>query len=742
MKYFLDKKSSIGFYAALLVLCIIIIFTFISISQLIKSKNQEETAQSILLSLQKINTDVIEADLAQQGYLNTGDSEYVLPYQKSKSELKDEFTNLQQLLSNESEELPDVVKLEALINKKISLINKDLEFPNSGKTEALQKSLSKKIDNGLTHNIRNEIDRLTLLANARLIRKSKELENNSRNIKYILTFGGTCSVLIILFAAYFLQRDNTELKEIEKTLSTEKDKFSKAFNSSPVGILITTLENDKIIDVNEIFLRKLNLLRDNVIGKTLSELEFTRFFDVNEIKKVIGENSGIHNEEFNFTTADGENRLALVSTDFIDIGNEKCVIATAIDVTEMRDAEKALTESELRYRSLISVLEEGIIFYNKEGQIISANPSAASILGQSEEELLKKGSFDKDWEMIHEDFSKFQVDEFPINISLRHGKACSLTVMGFTNKDNKIIWISVNSRPILNEQGEVSAGVISFRDITIRKESEHEVQQYLKELQNSKIEVEQKASELSKANEMLKVSEEKLIELNASKDKLFSIISHDLRSPFDSILGFSSIIVDEYDELTDPEIRAYSENIYTSSKHLLSLLDNLLQWSRLQSGRLKYSPEKLRLRDEIQSVIKLMSGNAVKKNINLITDAGEDIFVNADDNMLHSILQNLISNAIKFTNPQGIVKIIGRKNLTHAEIEISDNGIGMEEETVKNLFKIDKNTIRYGTSKEKGNGLGLVLCKELIEKNGGAISVFSEKDKGTKFIFNLPLSES
>jgi signal transduction histidine kinase len=227
----------------------------------------------------------------------------------------------------------------------------------------------------------------------------------------------------------------------------------------------------------------------------------------------------------------------------------------------------------------------------------------------------------------------------------------------------------------------------------------------------------------------------KTTQLMETKEKLFSIVAHDLKSSFNSILGFSELLLENNSSDTELSIE-YLNIINSSARNTMDLLDNLLNWAASQTGQLEFRPEKIQLKKISSEVCELLSSNSKVKNIILNDYVSEDILVDADANMLRTILRNLILNAIKFTGLNGQVDIIAFRNNDHVEIIISDNGIGMSEENLAKIFNINYST--HGTSHEKGTGLGLMLCKDFIERHGGHITVQSELNKGSKFTFILP----
>lgn len=241
----------------------------------------------------------------------------------------------------------------------------------------------------------------------------------------------------------------------------------------------------------------------------------------------------------------------------------------------------------------------------------------------------------------------------------------------------------------------------------------------------------------------IKNQQKKLTEMNSSKDRFFSIVSHDLRNAFMNILGFSQLMkesVDELrrDEITFQEMNEIADKTYNSVKITYSLLENLLHWSSLQTGRSEFQPENFLLGEVCRKAVNLFLESSANKEIEVVCNINDSVSVNADKNMIFTILRNFISNAIKFTPRGGSVTIDGEKRNGFYEISISDTGVGITEEEINNLFKIDEHQSRLGTENEKGTGLGLILCKELVEMHGGKISVSGRPGKGSSFKFTIP----
>jgi len=233
---------------------------------------------------------------------------------------------------------------------------------------------------------------------------------------------------------------------------------------------------------------------------------------------------------------------------------------------------------------------------------------------------------------------------------------------------------------------------------------------------------------------------EQLHQVNASKNKFFSIIAHDMRAPFHSILGLTDILHQDYDELSDDDKKEMIEMLYNSSNNIFNLLENLLKWSQTQTGNIQFKPEKIALKPIIENIVNLMQQFALSKNIYLAFHYTDELSVEADRNMIDTVIRNLISNAIKFTENQGSVDVILLQNGDKVKVVVKDNGIGLSKDDIDQIFTLDEKTVSKGTNGENGSGLGLLLCKEFITKNKGEIIINSELGKGSSFAFLLPLA--
>ena len=243
---------------------------------------------------------------------------------------------------------------------------------------------------------------------------------------------------------------------------------------------------------------------------------------------------------------------------------------------------------------------------------------------------------------------------------------------------------------------------------------------------------------LEQKNKKIEHSENELRVLNASKNKFFSIIAHDLKNPFHTVMGYSWLLSKDYELFTEEERRKFASDIHHSTNNIFRLLQNLLEWSKSQTGRLIFNPREIEFKRIIESSVSVLRSLADQKNIEIKFDYNDDLILFADPLMIETVLRNLINNAIKFTPEDGLIEITANQIDGQISICVKDSGIGISEEDVLNLFLIDSTVKRKGTNNEDGSGLGLILCKEFVDKNNGTIWVNSSPGKGSSFFFTVP----
>lgn len=371
------------------------------------------------------------------------------------------------------------------------------------------------------------------------------------------------------------------------------------------------------------------------------------------------------------------------------------------DITEQKIAEKALKDSEEKFRKL-SDLSPASISIQRTDKFLYVNKAFEILTGYTKEELLSLSPLQVVHPEITDEIRKLS------DSRLKGEDATSRYDLKIRTKSNQAKWIDVSFSVIDYENQKASMGV-SF-DIT----------------------------ELKNAKEALMISESKLKVANSTKNKFFSIIAHDLRSPFSSILGLSNILSSAYHKLTDEERKECISELSLTSKRGLLLLENLLNWARAQQGGIEIKKVSLDLKGFIDRAIEPYMANAHHKKIKVKSHVSNKLSVLADEQTIMTVLGNLFNNAVKYTPNKGSIDINVQEKNSDILIAISDSGVGMTQSMISKLFLLDESFSTPGTNNEKGTGLGLILCKEFVELNGGSLSVESEVGKGSTFSFVLP----
>jgi PAS domain S-box-containing protein len=356
------------------------------------------------------------------------------------------------------------------------------------------------------------------------------------------------------------------------------------------------------------------------------------------------------------------------------------------------------------FRLLLAELPDAIYFKDRQGRFFRTNRLHAKKLGLTDEAcFIGKTDFD----LFSEEHARQAfADEQTI---IQTGCTISKEERE-THTDKPDTWASTSKMPLRNEEGHIIGTFGISKDITAIKHAEIR----------------------------LRSTEIKLTEANAAKDKFFSILAHDLRNPFNNLIGLSELLSEDFKLLSDAEKIEMIHKIQQTAESAFALLENLLDWSRVQTGNMIVYPDRIVIDKIIREVAGLNQGQAFFKNIDLTWQCDNKLIAMADENMVRTILRNLVSNAIKFTHSGGKVVIEAAKENNEIRISVNDNGVGMDETTLSKLFKISEKINTYGTADESGTGLGLILSHDFIRLNGSRIKVESKEGSGSTFSIWLP----
>ncbi len=531
------------------------------------------------------------------------------------------------------------------------------------------------------------------------------------NIPWRLIAGFLLILLVVASVTYFFYNVSRKLKneiksrlKIEKKLIESEEQYRSLVENSPDAIII--YKDGKIVFANK---ECLGLLRagsaDELTGKPVLQFVHPDYHTIviERMKNATTSEKALPPIEEKLIRIDGSEVDVEIIAIPIQLLSKPAVQVIIHDLTGRRLSESALKESEEKYREMADLLPQIVFESDMQGKLTYVNKRAFNVLGYpANYDISNLNTINL---YIPEDRPR-AIENIKLCLMGQRDESNEYTMIRF---DGTLINVLVYSNPINKESQPVGLRGIII-DITDRK----------------------------LANEQIKQKNDELQKLNATKDIFFSIIAHDLKSPFNSILGFSELLKDEARDLDIDSIVEYAGIIHASARHTFGLLENLLEWARMQQGRIPYEPHEILFNSIVNQEFEGLKNSANQKNIELIKNIGENLIITADENMVSTVLRNLVSNAIKFTPKGGEVKVDARVEGDDVKISVSDTGIGITPETIEKLFKIETSFTTRGTENEKGTGLGLLLCKEFIEKHGGKIWVESEQGKGSVFRITIP----
>ncbi|MCF8261268.1 MAG: PAS domain S-box protein [Melioribacteraceae bacterium] len=506
--------------------------------------------------------------------------------------------------------------------------------------------------------------------------------------------------------------DITETKEAERDLLL----IQSVFNVSQDGISVQ--EGDTLILTNKAFNSIYDIPEETDLGGK-HHLDFVHADDRKMMQeltaRIFGGKDYQERVEFKVVTPKGQNRLIEETITTFQAGGQKFIVRVDRDITESKEAQKALRESEEKYRSVAENITEGMWKaerINGKLRTVFYTEAISQITGYKNDRFILDQLF---WaHLIHPEdlhFTLKRLKSFYRDVTRSAGEFEYRII----NKFGASVWIKNKITLIRSSDGVIQKiyGVVS--DISLSKRAEEE----------------------------LKRSADDLARLNETKDRLLSIISHDLRSPFSSIIGFTDLML-KNENLPVEKRTEYVGFVNDSAKTILELVNSLLDWTRIQTGRVKFEPDRLNMKKLVEKTFVLLRGAAMQKDIQFENEIVNDTFAHGDENLIIQLLSNLISNSIKFTPKGGKISISAVANIEEKQVEfhVKDTGTGIKDSDIDKLFRVDAKFTSRGTEGEKGTGLGLSLCYDIVKKHGGEIRVESEFGHGSDFIFSLPVSST
>ena len=521
-----------------------------------------------------------------------------------------------------------------------------------------------------------------------------------------------CFLVLIWMTARSVSRIDQKRRISEDALRESEERFKAMAEVSPVGMGVVGFIDGNFLYVNPSYEQYFGYDKDELLSKKAPEI----FWDIKDrelIYKKLEEDNFVSNYEVKLKRKDGSSFWSMSSIRPIKFMNKPALLGTFIDITDHKRAEKELQRTKNYLENLINYANAPIIVWNPDTRIQLFNHAFEHLTGYISSEV--EG---KKLDMLFPKASLMESNAKIKDALTENWRTIEIPILTKDKEIRTVLWNSANIYDA--EKKTVLSTIAQGNDITERIKAEHNVKERTKDLE---------------------VANLQLKELNATKDKFFNIVAHDLKNPFTSLIGSSELLFRNIEHLDNEKIKTLALILNDASKSGYAILQNLLDWSRSQTGLLKFNPENINLRNLIDEHILNLEQISSNKEIRIHSEVKDDLFIYGDKNMIKTILRNLLSNAVKYSYRSGKVIICATINDHEVIISVKDTGIGIPKENINKIFRIDAKYSVPGTENEQGTGLGLKLCKEFAEKQGGKIWVDSIEHEGSEFKFSIPVKE-
>jgi PAS domain S-box-containing protein len=510
--------------------------------------------------------------------------------------------------------------------------------------------------------------------------------------------------------------DITDRRKAEAERSGEYENFRKMFEINPVPLVVSTLKEGRILDINQAFEKVTGYSRDEAIGKTSFDLNLWRHpIDRSRLVGLLGKQGPLREVEVEIITRSGQTKHLLASAELVKINHKQCIISSAVDITERKKVQEDYLASERNFRAAFEHAPIGMVITDLDGNFLEVNDAYCQITGYSKKELLAPGFSYREY-TYPEDLRR-NVEKFS---SLARGESEVFVIeKRYIHKDGETIWVRASATARRDSEGRPFQIVGLVENITAKKLAEDFL--------------EQKREELNKAKEAAEAA-------TRSKSQFLAHMSHEIRTPMTIFLA----ALEHLQQIDwNPEHRKLLAMADNSARHLRHLIDDILDFSRIEAQQTNLYEEIFELRAWLEEKMQMFILPAREKNLRLETEVAEDVpsIVFADQNRLGQVLVNLVDNAIKFTE-KGEVRVAVTFDKDHLVFSVSDTGLGIPADKQHLLFKSFSQVETSRHSRPGGSGLGLAISKGLVELMGGRISLQSRDGQGSAFTFTFPLKRS
>jgi len=706
-----------GFLVATAILVFVGWLSYRSTARFAEASEWRKHTYEVLRNLDETVVRLVDAETGQRGYLLTGDDAYLEPYRAAIKSIDQKIGDLNSLTSDNPNQQKRIQILEALVGKKLAELQRTIDLgKNEGLAAAnrvvLEGSGKEAMDQirALVSEMTNEEENLLKL------RTQKANESAARTSRTILA-GTLVSISLVVLCFGLLNRELSERKRAQEALSKSEKWLSTTLSSIGDAVIATDL-NGAVTFLNSVAQsltgwnleeargKSMNLVFDIVNAETRRPVE-------NPVKKVFREGKIVGLADHTvLLSKDGrefdiEDSAAPILT---ETGDRYGVVLVFRDITEKKLAEEETRRQKELLQLILGSIGDGVVVADENGKFLLFNDSAEQMLGLGATDTTPDQWTDRYGLFQPGTVTPFVPTELPLTRAIRGESVDSAEVFVRHPNNADGVLLSITGRPLKDENGTLRGGVVVFHDITLQKRSA----------------------------EALVRAKDEAERANKFKDQFLSTMSHELRTPLNAVLGFSDLLADErYGTLNDRQ-RRYVCHIHTGGTHLLKLITDILDLSKIEAGRMEIVREDVSIASAFAEVLSALQPLADKKSQCLTQRVEPRLYVHADATRLKQILMNLVGNAIKFTPEVGQIELVARQVGGQVRLEVRDNGPGIAPEEQQRIFEAFFRLTQTGNATE-GTGLGLAITARLVELHGSKLEIESKPGHGTCFYFSLPL---
>jgi PAS domain S-box-containing protein len=718
MKWKMERRLILaGFIASALMLALVGWESYRDTVRVAEAAAARKHSFEVQLMLDETAARLVDAETGQRGYLLTGDEAYLEPYQGAIRNLARVMSRLKDLTSDAPNQQNHIQALEPLAEKKLTELQRTIDLrKEKGLTAANQVVLEGQGKRWMDQT-RAILAEMTEEESAvRTIHTQEMAQASTRSTRTVVA-GNLSSMFLLLLVFAFLLRELSERKKTQEALAKSERWFSTTLASIGDAVIATDM-NGAVTYLNSVGQSLTGWSQAEATGKSM-DLVFdivnkeTRRPVENPVKKVFREGKVVGLADHTLLLSksgkefDIEDSAAPILT---DTGERFGVVLVFRDITEKKQAEEETKRQKELLQLILASIADGVVVADSNGKFLLFNAAAEQVLGTGATEKSPNEWPDQYGVYLPDTVTPYPSDQLPLVRTMRGENVDAIEIFIRNPQVPQGRFLSITGRPLKGEDGVLQGGVVVFHDM----------------------------SEVKRTEELLMRAKEDAERASKFKDQFLSTMSHELRTPLNAVLGFSDLLADErYGPLNDRQQR-YVAHIHTGGKHLLKLISDILDLSKIEAGRMELTSDDVTVASAFAEVISSLYPLAEKKSQALLQQVEPDLHVRADALRFKQMLMNLAGNAIKFTPEGGRIELAARQVHDQVRVEVRDNGPGIPEEQQQRIFEAFFRLRETGTATE-GTGLGLSITARLVELHGSKLGIESQPGEGTCFYFSLPL---